>query len=301
MDLHLNHIALYVEVARRGNISHAARVLNMPASTLTRRVDELERQVGMRLLNRGRRGVVLTEAGQAYYERCLPLVERARMAHMSLRDAITIPKGKLRLSLHSSVADVFIPLVMYEFIRAYPLIECEFDVTAAPIDPVRNPCDLALRFGRQPDSNLIARRLGEMRWELYAMPAYLAQRGTPAVPADLARHECLRSMLDEQHPAWELRCGEARQRVQVSGRLTANQAGLLFSLAAAGLGIAALPVCGQVRRWIADSGLVRVLPEWKLAPLPLYALLPARVPPARTQAFLDFIAPRLRASLQGSA
>lgn len=300
MELHLNDIALYVEVARRGNISRAARVLNMPASTLTRRVDELERQLGMRLLSRGRQGVALTEAGQMYYERCQPLIERARMAHMSLQDTVEMPRGKLRISLHSSLADLFLPSVMDEFIRMYPLIECEFDVSAAVIDPARDPCDLALRLGRQPDSSLVARKLGEMSWDMYAAPAYLARHGEPAVPRDLAGHECLRSLLEEQNQTWELRCGSDTQRVGVAGRLTANQAELLFRLAAAGLGIAALPACEQVREWIAGSGLLRVLPAWRLAPVPLYALTPTRAPSARARAFLDFIEPRLRAGLQAA-
>ncbi|WP_233236295.1 LysR substrate-binding domain-containing protein [Bordetella sp. LUAb4] len=300
MDLHLNDIALYVEVARRGNISRAARVLNMPASTLTRRVDELERQLGMRLLSRSRQGVALTEAGQMYYERCQPLIERARMAHVSLQDTVEIPRGKLRISLHGSLADLFLPAVMDEFIRTYPLIECEFDVSAAVIDPARDPCDLALRLGKQPDSSLIARKLGEMSWDLYAAPAYLARHGEPASPQDLVDHECLRSLLEEQNPTWELRCGPDTQRVEVAGRLTANQAELLFRLAAAGLGIAALPACEQVRGWIEGSGLLRVLPAWRLAPVPLYALTPTRVPSARVRAFLDFIEPRLQAGLHAA-
>jgi DNA-binding transcriptional LysR family regulator len=301
MDLPLNDIALYVEVARRGNISRAARVLNMPASTLTRRVDELERQLGMRLLSRNRQGVVLTEAGQLYYERCQPLIERARMAHMALHDTASIPRGKLRISIHSSLADLFLPAIMEEFIRQYPLIECEFDVSAAAVDLARDPCDLALRFGQQPDSNLISRRLGSVAWELYAMPSYLARQGVPNAPEDLREHECVRGLLVELRSNWELRQGAEVRRVEVSGKMAANQLRLLFGLAAAGLGIVALPVLEEVSQWMAGSGLVRVLPEWQLTPVPLYALLPTRDLPVRTRAFLDFIEPRLRKGMADAA
>ncbi|WP_233236293.1 LysR family transcriptional regulator [Bordetella sp. LUAb4] len=301
MDLHLNDIALYVEVARRKNFSRAAEVLNMPASTLSRRVGELEKHVGMRLLNRSTRRIDLTEAGQIYYERCRHLVERARVAHEQLTDMASAPKGMLRVSMQSSLAHLFLPVAMAEFTRAYPNIECEFDVSSAPIDPISNPYDVVLRFGKQPDSGLIARQLLSMSCEMYAMPAYLEQHGVPRTPQDLTGHECLRSLIDERHSTWELRRGKEVEVVQVSGHMSANQSSLLYRLAVSGLGIVALPVFDRLRQAVRESGLVRVLPEWQLAPLPLYALLPSRVLPAKTQAFLSFIEPRLNLGLSLAA
>ncbi|MFF7395083.1 LysR family transcriptional regulator [Achromobacter sp. NPDC008082] len=293
MDIQLNDIALFVEVAKRKNFSHAAEALNIPTSTLSRRVSELERSVGMRLLNRSTRKIDLTEAGAIYFERCRHIVEEARIAHDQLLDMAVQPKGRLRISLPTSLAQLFLPAVISEFREQHPDIECDFDLSMRPIDPISNPFDLILRFGQQPDSSLISRKIVLMAHQLYASPDYLARHGEPRVPADLTHHECLRPTMREESSFWMLHSGDKVERVQVSGRLSANNVGMLGRLASQGLGITPLLVFDAMERAIKQSGLVRVLPDWSLTPLPLFALLPSRMLPAKTKAFLDFIQPRL--------
>jgi DNA-binding transcriptional LysR family regulator len=296
MDVQLNDIALYVEVAKRKNFSRAAQALDIPTSTLSRRVSELERGIGMRLLNRSTRRIDLTEAGKIYYERCRHLVDEARVAHEQLASLSGQPKGKLRISISTSLAQLFLPAVMGAFARKYPDIECDFDLSARAIDPISNPFDVALRFGAQPDSNLIARRLVLMPNQLYASPEYLAANGVPQAPQDLAHHQCLRQTRSKAPSVWTLHSGNTVERVEVSGQMSASHAGVLGRLASSGMGITSLPVFDAMRRAIEQSGLVRVLPEWHLSPIPLYALLPTRNPPAKTTAFLDFIEPHLHDS-----
>ncbi|ARP88652.1 LysR family transcriptional regulator [Bordetella genomosp. 9] len=293
MNIKLNDIALYVEVARRKNFSRAAEALNIPASTLSRRVGELERSVGMRLLNRSTRRIELTDAGALYYQRCRGLIEEARVAHEQLIDMNRSPKGLLRISLPNSLAQLFLPAVMEEFSEKYPDIECDFDMSSEAIDPVSNQFDLALRFGQQPDSDLVSRKILMMPRELYASPRYLARRGTPRTPADLASHECLRNSHTDDRSVWELRNGSQVERVVVSGKMAASHSGVQARLAASGLGIAPVPVFDMMRQAVKSAGLVPVLPGWSLAPVPLYALLPTQTIPAKTRAFLSFIEPRL--------
>ena len=182
MDIQLNDIALFVEVAKRKNFSHAAEALNIPTSTPSRRVSELERSVGMRLLNRSTRKIDLTEAGAIYFERCRHIVEEARVAHDQLLDMAVQPKGRLRISLPTSLAQLFLPSVIREFREQHPDIECDFDLGMRSVDPISNPFDLILRFGQQPDSSLISRKIVLMAHQLYASPEYLARHGEPRVP-----------------------------------------------------------------------------------------------------------------------
>ncbi|MBV7484479.1 LysR family transcriptional regulator [Bordetella sp. BOR01] len=295
MDIQLNDIALFVEVAKRKNFSHAAEALNMPASTLSRRVSELEQHIGMKLLNRSTRRIELTEAGLVYFERCRPIVDEARVAHDQLLDMAAQPKGRLRVSMPSSLAQLFLPAVIREFRELHPDIECDFDLNMQHIDPISNPFDLVLRFGRQPDSSLVARQIVLMEHRLYASPQYLARHGVPRSPADLGHHECLRMAMSEAFSYWVLHSGEKVERVVASGRLAANNVGILSRLASQGLGIAPLPllVFDPAGQPIRSKGLVPVLPDWSLTPIPLFALLPSRTIPAKTRAFLDFIQPRL--------
>lgn len=293
MDIQLNDIALFVEVAKRKSFSHTAEALGMPTSTLSRRVSELERDLGMKLLKRSTRRIELTEAGAVYFERCRHIVEEARVAHEQLQDMATQPKGRLRISMPASMAQYFLPVVIREFREQYPEIECDFDLSMRPIDPISNPFDLVLRFGQQPDSSLIARQVVLMSAQLYASAAYLKQRGEPRVPTDLIHHECLRPAMNDMYSHWVLHSGAKVERVPVTGRLAVNNVGMLGRLANHGYGITPLLVFDALERAIQQGGLQRVLPEWTLASVPLLALLPSRHIPAKTRAFLDFIQPRM--------
>ncbi|OZI29491.1 LysR family transcriptional regulator [Bordetella genomosp. 7] len=295
MDIQLNDIALFVEVAKRKNFSHTAEALDMPASTLSRRVTELEHGIGLKLLNRSTRRIELTPAGQAYFERCLPLVEQARVAHDQLVAMAAQPRGRLRVSMPSSLAQFFLPEVLHDFRVQHPDIECDFDLSMRNIDPLDNPYDVVLRFGPQPDSSLVARHIVQVQRRLFASRQYLERYGTPRVPADLAHHECLRATMDDAYSHWELHSGATTETVAVSGRLAANNISVLAHLANQGLGIAPLhlKVSDGSGEPVGGKDLVQVLPGWRLAPVSLFALLPSRTPPARARAFLDFIEPRL--------
>lgn len=294
MDIQLNDIALFVEVAKRKNFSHAAEALGIPSATLSKRVTELEHRIGMQLLTRTTRRIDLTEAGALYFERCRHIIEEARVAHEQLQDMAALPRGRLRVAMVPSLAALVLPVVMREFTDQYPDIECEFDVTERQLDPISNPYDLVLRMGPQPDSSLISRQLMLMDHRLYASRAYLERHGQPLTPGDLSHHDCLRFPAGDGNASqWMLHSGNRVERVSVFGRLIANNVGMLGRLAARGMGIVPLPVFHAMEKAIADIGLVRVLPDWSLTPMPLFALLPSRTVPAKTRAFLDFIQPRL--------
>ncbi|ANN79280.1 LysR family transcriptional regulator [Bordetella flabilis] len=291
----LNDIALFVEVARRKSFSVAARALSIPTSTLSRRISELERAVGMRLLNRNTRRLDLTEAGSQYFERCQGLVDEARFAHEQLFSLSARPQGRLMISLPTSLATLLLPESLQAFTDEYPEIECELDLSLRSADPHAAPFDVMLRLGEPTMTDgMEVRQLLMLTRHLYASQEYLDKHGEPVIPMDLGKHECLRGFSDEVGSTWELsRDGEV-QRITVSGRIVANNMGLLSDFASMGLGIAPLPVYAATRGRISrDHRLQRVLPEWSAAPLPVYAIFPSRILPAKTRAFMDFIVPKL--------
>ncbi|ERY96083.1 TPA: LysR family transcriptional regulator [Burkholderia cenocepacia] len=293
MDINLNDTAIYVEVVRRQSFTRASEALDIPASTLSRRITELEHAIGIRLLNRSTRRLGLTEAGAIYYEHCRRLIDQLRLAHEEIVEMNGSLTGTLRISLPDGLAQMLLPSMMREFGRRYPRITCDFHMGNEILDSISNTFDLALRFGRQPDYELVAHRILMLPSELYASPAYLAERGAPLTPEDLVEHECLRISDSQDRSTWELLNGAEAKHIDVTGRMTASHAGGLAHLASAGLGIAPLPAFDMMRRNVRTAGLVRILPDWNLAPIPLYALLPTSSVPARTRAFLSFIEPKL--------
>ena len=184
MDTSLDDIALFVEVAKRKSFSRAADALEMPVSTLSRRINELERVIAVRLLNRSTRKIELTEAGSVYFERCQHIVAEARIAHEQLLEVAQQPKGRLRISMPTSFSVSFMPAILRGFCELYPDIECEIDLGISPIDLLADSFDIVFRFGAQPDSGVISRRISNVAVCLYASSFYLARHGTPAVPAD---------------------------------------------------------------------------------------------------------------------
>lgn len=282
----LNDIELFVEVARSHGFTRAGNVLGIPPSTLSRHLTALEKSIGVRLLNRSTREIALTQAGAAYFERCLPIVEQARMAHEMLLSAALEPRGRLRVSLPSSLALAFLQPTLYEFSRRYPDIECEYDLSVRKIDLQTDGFDIVVRASHLSDSGIVSHRLGTLLLGLYASPDYLRGRATPEVPEDLAAHDCLRTSCGRGDSTWNLisTSGE-RRSVRVHGRMAMNHVLLLRRMAALGAGIIPLSVNAD----LAEIRMVRILPEWTFSPVPLVALFPSRLMPARARVFIDFL------------
>jgi len=187
MDM-LHDMALFVEVAKAMSFKRAAESSGTPASSLSRRIAALEKAVGVRLLNRTTRSIELTEAGALYYVRCREIVEAARVAHEQLGEVAEIPRGRLRVSTTVEFARLFLGSVIADYVRRFPEVTVEFDLQPHKVDLIAQNFDLALRIGPQPDSSLIARRLGSIRTSLYAAPSYLGEAPSIHAPEDLADH-----------------------------------------------------------------------------------------------------------------
>jgi DNA-binding transcriptional LysR family regulator len=286
---HLNDMALFVEVAKAKSFRRAAEAVSMPNSTLSRRISELEKAIGLRLLHRTTRKIELTEAGQLYYEQSKRIVDEARLAHEQLGAMLEQPSGILRVSLPVDFATIYLTPLIAEFARRYPGITFEFDLTPRRVDLVVEPVDVVIRMGELEDSGLIARLLGRHPRYLYASPRYLQASGEPGDPADLADHECIRM---PRTTLWTLDDGSKKIEVTVGGRFTLNSVGMMRALAANDQGIVLLAE-QIVADDLAEGRLKRVLPEWQGTPISFHAITETRLLPAKTQRFIEFLQERL--------
>lgn len=292
MDL-LRDMQLFVEVAKARSFTRAAEALDMPASTVSRRIAGLERAVGLRLINRTTRHVELTEAGAAYYERCRAITDEARVAHENLRDMVTKPRGQLRLSITGDFGSIFLAPYLVIFRQLYPEITFSIDMSPRFVDLIAERYDLAIRIGPlTADSSMIARQLALLPVRLYASPEYLARRGAPQSPSDLAGHDCLSVQTATSSSSWTLMRGDEKTMVEVRGPISANSLGMLRRLALLGVGVGYIDEA-MVREDLRAGRLIHVLPDWQLAPVPIHAMTATRLLPAKTRVFIEFLAEKL--------
>ncbi|MFM0175626.1 LysR family transcriptional regulator [Paraburkholderia sediminicola] len=291
----LSHMRLFVEVARTKSFRGAAAALVIPISTVSRGIAELEKEIGLRLLNRSTRRVELTDAGEMYFKRCQNIVAEALIAHEELRDMAERPTGTLRVSMPLDFAIDYLAPIMSDFAKAYPLVHFSFDVTPRRVDLQAEPFDLAIRIGPPPDtpSMLVARQLAVLPRNLYAAPGYLMQAAPLHCPQDLKDHTfCIGQAIGRHDATIALTRGSETVEVPVAGRFAMNGIGLSRTLAALGNGIVVLNDW-LARDDIASGRLQRVLPEWSLPPVSVHAITETRLLPARTRVFIDYLKARL--------
>lgn len=289
MNDYLNDMALFVEVVKAKGFRRAAESLEMPNSTLSRRITNLEKAIGLRLLHRTTRRLELTEAGQVYYSRCKRIVDEARLAHEHLNDMVAQPSGLLRASMSVDFSQTYLAPLIAEFSRLYPAVSFDLDLTPRRVDMISDPFDVAIRMGESGDSQLIARPITTLVPELYASPGYLDTHGEPETPEDLSSHQCL-TML--RAASWSLTDGSRSTTVPVSGRFSLNNIGLIRRFSTLDLGIAMVSK-GVMAEEVANGRLRRILPAWQGHPQVVYALTESRLLPAKTQRFIDFLRDRL--------
>lgn len=287
---YLNDMALFVEVVKARSFRRAAETLGMPNSTLSRRIGLLEKSIGLRLLHRTTRRIELTEAGQLYYERSKRIVEEARIAHEQLGEMVARPSGVLRVSLPVDFATTYLAPLLPEFAVLYPGIDFDFDLTSRNVDLVAEPFDLAIRMAAPQTPNLIARVIARFTPRLYAAPGYLERNGEPSHPSELEQHECLAM---QNIGSWVLHREMETVEAKVRSRFRGNSVAMIRRLATLDMGIAALPERVMMEE-LASGQLLRILPEWTLAPISAYAVTETRLLPAKTQRFIEFLRERLR-------
>lgn len=293
----LKNMQLFVEVAKAKSFRRAADVLRMPNSTVSRRISELERSVGLRLFNRTTRQVELTDVGRAYFASCERIIQDAQTAHQSLINLHEKPRGLIRVSMPVDFSVGFLSTLLNDFCSLYPEIRFELDISPGSADVVGDAVDVSIRMREPKEQNVIAKRLANLQTELYASPGYLKYMGTPFSPQDLLNHSCLR-MRDSP---WVLQRedGSSEAIVAVKGQILANSAGFLRSLALHDKGIF-MTTKKFVKSDIDARALVRILPEWKLPDVSIYALTGTRLLPSKVRIFVEYLAKYLPKAIADS-
>ena len=281
----------FVHVVEAGSFVRAAEKLGASTSSTSRLIADLEAHLASRLLNRTTRKLSLTEAGQAYYERCVQLLADIDEAESAAGAAAAAPAGRLKLTCPYNLLAQPIGPGLAEFGRRYPQVSFEVTVADRVIDLVDEGFDLAVRIGAPGGERLVARRLGSTQLVACASPAYLAQRGVPAAPADLARHSALTYAYVSSPFLWRFVGPDGSQHeARVGGPLHANSGELLVAAAVAGMGVVFEPdfVVGP---WLARGELQRVLPQFAGPKLDVWAVYPSRRHlSAKVRAFVAYLA-----------
>jgi DNA-binding transcriptional LysR family regulator len=282
---------LFVAIVEQESMVRAAEHLAMPKATVSRRLTNLEAALGQRLLLRTTRRLTLTEFGQEFLDHCRRVAEEVAATQDFVRSQEERPRGRLRVSMPGEYAMQNFSRAFATFIEAYPEIQLDLDLTSRRVDLIGERFDLAIRMGTlDNDATLVARKIDEQSFGLYASPIYLALHAAPKRPDDLEHHAALRLLSARGSPiAWKLIRGKAVWEGVPPGRITLNSLDVIQQLMLDGAGIGALP-----DRFVAEDvrlkRLVRVLPEWCLPAVPAWAVMPMRrYLPAKTRAFLAHI------------
>lgn len=271
----LRRMAVFASVVQHGSMSAAARALGMSTSAVSQQVRLLEQGSSVTLLHRSTRKLTLTDAGARFAEHCTAMVAAASQARQQLVLAHDAPTGELRMSAPVGFARHVGP-ALAPLLADYPALKLRLLVDDALIDLIDARIDLALRAGRLPDSNWVAKRLCAFEWVLCASPDHLRRHGVPAVPADLLPHQWLVGSRDGSVLQFELQGpGGEREVLRVEARIASNNQLTLEQMCTAGLGLA-LMTHPDVHEALQTGRLQRVLPAWQLQPGPVWAVTPQR-------------------------
>jgi DNA-binding transcriptional LysR family regulator len=295
----LQDLAIFVATAEQGSLSAAARVLEISPAVSSASLKRLETDLGAALFIRSTRSMRLTLAGERLLARSKALLDGLREAEEEVRAGRDAIEGQLQISMPSDLGRHVVLPWLNEFQARYPGVKLRLQLTDRLANIYKEPVDIALRFGVQPESSMVALPLlAENRRVLCASPAYLARRGVPASPQELQDHNCLCFMLDETvNDRWRFRKGDEEVEVVVQGDRVADDSEIVKRWALAGLGICYRSRI-DVHADLASGRLRLILPEWEGVNAPLTMLVANRkqLSPA-VRVLREFLVSRCRAML----
>ncbi len=287
-------LSLFTTIVEQGSFSAAGRVLDMSPSAVSRAVDRIEARLGVRLLLRSTRALSLTSEGQAYLQAARRILTDLDDAEQQIADQ-GAPRGRLRISAALSHGRLCVVPLLGRFAALYPHILIDFALTDTLVDVAAGEADVAIRFGPLADSSLMARKLGETRRVIVASKAYLERKGTPEVPEDLLRHNCLNFNFRRAEPVWPFRREGQDFALAVTGNVEANNGETLGQLATMGMGIARVGAF-SVANELASGELVPILERFNPGDVEMIhaVFVGGAGTPARVRALVDFLAENLR-------
>ena len=304
----LNSLQFFVQVARTSSFTHAALHLRVPKSSVSRAVSRLESRLGVRLIERTTRSVVLTEAGQLYLDGCHRVLDAAEQADLAVNTLLAHPSGRLRVGAPVAFARSILAPILGEFLAAYPDLQFQLELLHGSEPSAHglgdDDLDLVVRAGPLQDSSSLVKPLMRIRIAAYASPTYLKSHPAPESPADLHNHACIATSCGPSGEApgyalWRLtqpksatRSAQEAKEIRVLARTVVPDPSINMELALSGVGIALLSQSASAAA-VRDGRLVRLLPEWEPEPVQLYAVYPSRLSASpKVRVFLEFLRDR---------
>lgn len=290
----LNAIAVFNAVVNARSFTKAARFLGLPKSSVSRRITDLEADLGVRLLTRTTRTLNLTDAGRRFHERVAQNLEAITEAASEARDERTSARGLIRVTTTADFGSSVLPCLVGDFCLKYPEVQIHTELSNRRVDLAAEGFDLALRFGRLSDSGLIARKVGAIEHRVVASPTYLAIHGEPKRLALLSKHEMLLFRPQAGVNRWALNGPNGPESVDVAGRLGGDDFGYLLRLALRGHGIALLPwfLCDAAEK---RGELTNILPRYILGGTDCHIVYAAaRYQPERVRLFVEYLFTELK-------
>lgn len=285
-----NDLEFLVLVARHGNLSAAARALDITPPAATKRLALLESRLGVRLVNRTTRKISFTSEGTTFLAHATRILEEVREMEEAVTSSRGSPRGLLRVNATLGFGRTTIAPIVSEFATRYPEVEVQVLVTDRPIDLVESGFDLAIRFGALPDTRLNARRVMSNRRFLCASPRYLERFGMPTTLADLPNHRCIiHRQNDDAYGIWRFMHQDHSEVVKVHGALSSNDGDIVLGWALDGHGIL-IRSEWDLAKYLESGRLRIILPEFVLPSADLFVYYPTRRnQTSRTRAFIDFL------------
>lgn len=294
----LDAMAVFLAVVESGSLSAASRALHSPLPTVSRKLSDLEAHLGVRLITRTSRKILLTEAGESYVGAAREIIGRVEEAERRAAGEYVAPRGDLTIAAPIVFGRLHVLPVITDFLKAFPDINIRLAMSDRSVSLADEHIDVALRISTLAESNLIATRLGTIRTTIYASPDYLRRRSRPMHPSDLVNHDCIafEGVLSQRF--WIFRDGEREISTAIRPRLSVNTAEAAVDAAAAGLGVTRI-MSYQARQCVEEGMLVPLLEEFEQEAAPVHLVHLSRgIMPLKLRAFLDFAAPRLRTVLR---
>ena len=289
----LKSMRVFAKVVEQGGFARAGAQLNLSNAVVTRHVAELEAHLGTRLLNRTTRRLSLTESGQAYLERLHPILQAVEDADAVAAAASSRASGTLRLYAHQGFGQYQLAALLPAYSQAHPAVRLDVTLATRAVDLVEDGFDAGIYSGLQKyDTTLIARKLCASEIMLCAAPDYLARRGTPRVPQDLAAHDCLNFDHDQIRDHWSVDGPDGVHSVPIRSTLVSNSGQLLRHCTLAGMGVS-ICLSYSLGDDLSSGRLVRLLPQHHMGHLSITLVYPSRrLLSAKVRSFVDFMSSR---------
>lgn len=293
MNAGMASIPVFVAVVEAESFTRAAAKLGLTKSAVSRRVSDLEEQLGVQLLHRTTRSLSLTEAGERYLEHARTALSEAIAAEDAATELQRVPRGRLRINAPMSFGRLHVAPAIPDFLKRYPDIHVDMTMEDRVVDLIEGRYDLAIRVGTLPDSTLVARKLAPSSTVLCASPEYVKKHGKPHRPEELLDHNCLLYAYFSEANEWTFVRDTERTSIRVSGSYQVNNSEALRDAVMQGSGVSRIPTF-IVGPDIAKGDLVRLLDDYVMPSQDIYAVWPERRHlPTKVRVFIDYLTERI--------